>query len=103
MTSSDATTRLRRDVFNGGAHFRDGAAASPGLTDRYALQDLFERVKSRDPNQPEFLQAVEEVFTTMAPVLKKHPEFLPALERLVEPERQIIFRVRCSISVFSML
>ena len=32
----------------------------------------------------------------MAPVLKKHPEFLPALERLVEPERQIIFRVRCA-------
>ncbi|KAL0225590.1 hypothetical protein P9112_012914 [Eukaryota sp. TZLM1-RC] len=57
------------------------------------LDQLFERVKQRDPAQPEFLQAVEEVLSTLAPVLEKYPEYLPVLERLVEPERMIIFRV----------
>eukprot|EP00210_Caulerpa_lentillifera_P007050 g6744.t1 len=54
---------------------------------------LLKRVKTRDPEQSEFLQAVEEVITTMQPVFIKRPEFLPILERLVEPERQILFRV----------
>lgn len=57
------------------------------------LQALFDKVKARDPDQKEFLQAVEEVLTTLEPVLKKRPELIPVVERLCEPERQILFRV----------
>lgn len=61
--------------------------------------DYVERVlgitKKRNPGEPEFLQAVHEVLESLKPVVEKHPEFEEAgiLERLVEPERQIIFRV----------
>ena len=56
---------------------------------------VFEMVKKRNPNEPEFLQAVSEVLESLAPVFEKKPEYEKAglLERLVEPERQIIFRV----------
>ncbi|KAJ1841398.1 hypothetical protein H4R99_007790 [Coemansia sp. RSA 1722] len=47
----------------------------------------------RDPDQKEFLQAVDEVFESLAPVFEKDPKYIEAFERLVEPERQIIFRV----------
>ncbi|KAJ1821980.1 hypothetical protein LPJ56_003150 [Coemansia sp. RSA 2599] len=47
----------------------------------------------RDPEQKEFLQAVDEVFESLAPVFEKDPKYLEAFERLVEPERQIVFRV----------
>ena len=59
------------------------------------LSNVFERVKARNANEPEFLQAVEEVFESLEPILEKHPEYVEAniLERLTEPERQIIFRV----------
>ncbi|KAL0244597.1 hypothetical protein GEMRC1_008679 [Eukaryota sp. GEM-RC1] len=57
------------------------------------IDALYERVKTRDPDQKEFLQAVEEVFSTLAPVLEKYPHYLPILETLIEPERMIIFRV----------
>lgn len=50
-------------------------------------------MKARDPDQVEFLQAVEEVLTTLDPALSKRPELVPILERLCEPERQILFRV----------
>ncbi|PIS29173.1 NADP-specific glutamate dehydrogenase [Candidatus Saganbacteria bacterium CG08_land_8_20_14_0_20_45_16] len=52
-------------------------------------------VKKRNPNEPEFHQAVEEVLESIAPVLDKHPEYREAkiADRLVEPERQILFRV----------
>ena len=56
-------------------------------------QAIFDKVKSRDPDQKEFLQAVDEVITTLEPVLKKRPELIPILEKLCEPERQIMFRV----------
>ncbi|KAK9810711.1 hypothetical protein WJX73_001208 [Symbiochloris irregularis] len=56
-------------------------------------QAIFDKVKARDPDQKEFLQAVEEVLTTLEPVLKKRPELIPVVERLCEPERQILFRV----------
>jgi glutamate dehydrogenase (NADP+) len=48
-----------------------------------------------DPDQPEFHQAVEEVMETLEPTTKKHPEFVKAniYERIVEPERTVIFRV----------
>jgi glutamate dehydrogenase (NADP+) len=56
---------------------------------------VLEAVKKRNPNEPEFHQAVEEVLHSIEPVLEKHPEYKTSgiVERLVEPERQIIFRV----------
>jgi len=52
-------------------------------------------VKSKNPNEPEFHQAVEEVLESLALVLEKHPEYRTAkiVERMVEPERVIMFRV----------
>ena len=59
------------------------------------VSSVIETVKKRNRGEDEFLQAVEEVLQSLAPVLKKYPEFVEAniLERIVEPERQIIFRV----------
>ena len=59
------------------------------------INEVFERVKARNSAEPEFLQAVEEVFHSLAPVLEKNPQWVDAniLERISEPERQIIFRV----------
>ena len=59
------------------------------------LLDLLERTKKRNPNEPEFIQAVTEVFTSLEPVIEKRQDLVDAgvLERLVEPERQIMFRV----------
>lgn len=52
-------------------------------------------LKSRYADQPEFIQAASEVLTTLQPALDAHPEYEEAglLERLVEPERIVIFRV----------
>jgi len=59
------------------------------------VKAILEQVKKRNPGEPEFHQAVEEVLESIAPVLEKHPEYKAAkiAERIVEPERQIIFRV----------
>ena len=59
------------------------------------LLDLLQRVEKRNPNEPEFIQAVTEVFSTLEPVIEQRPDLVEAgvLERIVEPERQIIFRV----------
>jgi glutamate dehydrogenase (NADP+) len=59
------------------------------------IQEVTFAVKARNPAEPEFHQAVHEVFDSLQPVLEKHPEFndYRILERLVEPERVIIFRV----------
>ncbi|MFZ5352188.1 MAG: NADP-specific glutamate dehydrogenase [Bacillota bacterium] len=59
------------------------------------VNELFERVVKRNANEPEFHQAVQEVLESLVPVLEKHPEYidLGIVERIVEPERQIIFRV----------
>ncbi|MEV4774127.1 NADP-specific glutamate dehydrogenase [Microbacterium sp. LWH12-1.2] len=59
------------------------------------VQPVFETVLSRSPHEPEFHQAVHEVLQSIAPVLEHHPEYIDGgiLERLVEPERQIMFRV----------
>ena len=59
------------------------------------LDQLFQTIKQRDPNQPEFHQAVEEVFGSLQPFLAKNPKDMQQslLERLVEPERVVMFRV----------
>ena len=56
---------------------------------------VMEMVVRRNPNEPEFHQAVQEVLESLEPVLERHPEFIEAglIERIVEPERQIMFRV----------
>jgi len=57
--------------------------------------NVLEKVMQRNAHEPEFLQAVKEVLESLEPVVERHPEFARAavLERIVEPERQIIFRV----------
>jgi glutamate dehydrogenase (NADP+) len=59
------------------------------------LEKLLPDVEARNPGEPEFLQAVRDVLAPLGPVLERHPEYARAriLERLVEPERQILFRV----------
>ena len=59
------------------------------------VQRIIDQVKEKDAEQAEFIQAVTEVLTTLEPVFEKHPEFEEAalLERIVEPERIITFRV----------
>lgn len=59
------------------------------------IKEVLERVSERNANEPEFIQAVTEVFQSLKPVLEQHPEYVEAnlLERMAEPERQIIFRV----------
>ncbi|GAB3278664.1 NADP-specific glutamate dehydrogenase [Sinomonas notoginsengisoli] len=54
-----------------------------------------DQVHARNPGEVEFHQAVDEVFESLGPVIERHPEYVEAavLERLCEPERQIIFRV----------
>jgi glutamate dehydrogenase (NADP+) len=59
------------------------------------LNDLMQKVMARNANEPEFHQAVYEFLNSIAPALPVHPELIEkqVLERIVEPERQIIFRV----------
>lgn len=59
------------------------------------VDEIIQSVQDKNPNEPEFIQAVTEVLTSLAPAIEKHPEYQKAglLERLVEPERVIIFRV----------
>jgi glutamate dehydrogenase (NADP+) len=59
------------------------------------VASLMKDVKAKNPAEPEFHQAVHEVAESLAPVLDKHPEYRTAkiLERIVEPERVLLFRV----------
>ena len=59
------------------------------------VQQYIDIAKKRNPGEPEFLQTVEEVLTSIEPVLEAHPEYIEAglIERLIEPERGISFRV----------
>ncbi len=59
------------------------------------VDDVVAKVRAKDPGQPEFHQAVEEVMETLAPTAEKHPEYVKAkiYERIVEPDRVIMFRV----------
>lgn len=58
-------------------------------------QEILDRVRQRNPNEPEFIQAAEEVIASIIPVLDKNPVFntLKILDRMLEPERMISFRV----------
>ncbi|RIV41620.1 NADP-specific glutamate dehydrogenase [Micromonospora radicis] len=59
------------------------------------VESVFARVVTRNPGEPEFHQAVREVLDSVGPVLARHPEYADAriVERICEPERQVIFRV----------
>ena len=59
------------------------------------VQSVIESVKQKDAGQPEFIQAVTEVLTSIEPAVEAHPEYREAalLERIVEPERVVMFRV----------
>ena len=59
------------------------------------LVSVIENVKKKHGNEPEFVQTVEEVLTSLEPVIEKHPEYEQAdlLNRMVEPERMFTFRV----------
>ena len=59
------------------------------------VADVYAKVEQRNPGEKEFLQAVKEVLETIEPVIEKRPDLVEAgvLERIVEPERQIMFRV----------
>jgi len=59
------------------------------------MQDFMKMCEANNPGEPEFLQAVSEVVESVEPVLEKHPEYRSAkiLERMIEPERVIMFRV----------
>ncbi len=59
------------------------------------IQNVIDDVAKKHANEPEFVQTVTEVLTSLAPVIEQHPEYekYSLLERIVEPERQITFRV----------
>jgi len=61
------------------------------MTDKTTL----ERILKKNPGEPEFHQAVTEVYESLQPVFDKHPEYVEAkiFERMAEPERVIMFRV----------
>ncbi len=62
---------------------------------RATIEGIYDDVLRRNPGEQEFHQAVREVVESLAPVLARHPEYvqLNTIERICEPERQIIFRV----------
>ncbi len=59
------------------------------------FKKFMDYARKRNPNEPEFIQAVTEVFESVIPYVEEHPEYLKAkiLERMIEPERVIMFRV----------
>ena len=65
------------------------------MSGKEAIQAVYKQVLQRNPGEPEFQQAVKEVLDSLEAVLDKHPEYIEAniLDRIVEPERQIMFRV----------
>ena len=65
------------------------------MTGKEYVLSVLEQVEKRNTNEIEFLDAVKEVALSLIPVFDKHPEYIEEgiLERIVEPERQIMFRV----------
>ena len=80
----------RFDSFN----IIEGDGETSSETKEY-IDGVLEKVNQKDGNQKEFVQAVTEVFNSLGPVLEQHPEYIEnnILERIVEPERSILFRV----------
>jgi glutamate dehydrogenase (NADP+) len=70
---------------------------TPGraMTAKDYVQDVVTQIRAKNPAEPEFHQAVTEVFESLIPVIERHPEFRSAklLERIAEPERVLMFRV----------
>lgn len=65
------------------------------MTSKEYIESVLELVRKRDANEPEFIQAVEEVLHSLSPILDKNPQYIEnnLLARFVEPERQIMFKV----------
>ena len=59
------------------------------------LEKVLNETKSKNQHEPDFIQAVDELLRTIEPVVDEHPEFenIALLERMIEPERLITFRV----------
>ena len=73
-----------------------GITATPGIkTPGNYINEVMALVKAKNPAEPEFHQAVQEVLESLRLVLERHPEYISAriLERITEPERLIMFRV----------
>ncbi|KNC53840.1 glutamate dehydrogenase [Thecamonas trahens ATCC 50062] len=62
-------------------------------TSKPSVDEVVEAAKQRDPDQPEFFQAVDEVVASVKPLLKERPELVDVLARMLEPERVLHFRV----------
>jgi len=79
--------RIRAPIFRKGRHH--------GSVLEERIETIYQQVKARNPGEDEFHQAVKEVLESLGPVLVKYPEFAhqKIIERICEPERQIIFRV----------
>lgn len=75
-------------------NYQQGDSAITKETKKY-IDDVLKKVKEKDGHQTEFVQAVTEVLHSLGPVLEKHPEYIEdnILERIIEPERAIVFRV----------
>src|SRR5215831_2906835 len=70
--------------------------STPGIkTPANYINEVMALVKAKNPAEPEFHQAVHEVFDSLRLVLERHPEYISAriLERVTEPERVLMFRV----------
>ena len=60
------------------------------------ISEVIEQTELKNPNQPQFMQTVKEVLTSLAPAIEQNEQLMRKnviLERLVEPDRQIMFRV----------
>jgi glutamate dehydrogenase (NADP+) len=64
-----------------------------------AIDEFMDRVRAKNGHEPEFLQAVHEVAEAVIPLIEETPKYKESkiLDRIVEPERTIIFRVPCSV------
>ena len=56
-------------------------------------QEIRSNLKEKNPHEDEFIQAAEELLNTVSDFVTENPKYLPVLERMLEPERTIIFRV----------
>ena len=74
--------------------YKNISEGTKSMKNQYLI-GILESTKKRNPNEPEFIQALTEVLESLEPVIEKRPDLVEAgvLERLVEPERQIMFRV----------